>query len=651
MAEATPNAYAALVAMLRVGLAEFAQRTLTQSGEPASPLFQTLREDIDRAWSHDWQALRHELDRHWGHMQGPLNRLIVDLDLAPHEAFLLALAGEMESCHLSNLAVAELQHPVKLERPSCFLAAALVEELFGEPGYNAQDIHSLKLLDHTLLRLEGDGPLPQRTLAMPASLWQILRGKPARWPGCRALDQDSARLEAALLPGKLRDELPATARLLKERDKALLLIRGLPHSGRRTAAGLIAEEIGLLPILIPHRLWNEQPVLAMACPYAGWLPVIEADLAPGETWRSEHIGQAQPMVVVIGQDGAVDHPALIEIDLDVPDMAERRRHWQQHLGGVDYLDQVCSARLTGPGIKAIATSATLAAKRQQRDLQLSDIADARQKHSAEALRLLAQVIRLPLHEDDLVLPPLLAREMEALLQRCRRREQLSDKLGPVLKATLNPGVRALFVGDSGTGKTLAASHLAMRLGAPLYRVDVSAIMNKYVGESEKNVAKLLEQAAACDAVLLFDEADSLFGRRSEARDAGERYANMLTNFLLSRIETHPGIVLLTSNNRNRIDAAFTRRFDAILEFPLPAHQERLLLWHKHLGDSAPSENTCAYLASYCDLGGGHIRNAVLNASVHADEQGIQLGDIVHGLENEYRKLGRSLPQSLAALCD
>ncbi|MBL8072608.1 MAG: ATP-binding protein, partial [Nitrospira sp.] len=156
-------------------------------------------------------------------------------------------------------------------------------------------------------------------------------------------------------------------------------------------------------------------------------------------------------------------------------------------------------------------------------------------------------------------------------------------------------------GGKARGADSARAHRpapARACGAPLYRVDIGALMNKYIGETEKNLAALLDHAAGTDAMLLFDEADALFGRRSDGGDTGERFANLLTNYLLTRIESHPGLVVLTSNHRARIDAAFTRRLDAIVEFPLPGPEERLALWLALLGERAPARSDLQHLASY-----------------------------------------------------
>jgi SpoVK/Ycf46/Vps4 family AAA+-type ATPase len=262
---------------------------------------------------------------------------------------------------------------------------------------------------------------------------------------------------------------------------------------------------------------------------------------------------------------------------------------------------------------------------------------------------LAEPVAREVTADAIILNPMVSEELDRFVLRARQRETLWDGLGATLKQTRNPGVRALFVGDSGTGKTLAASYVATLLGAPLYRVDLAAVMNKYIGESEKNLSLLLDQAAASDVVLLFDEADALFGRRTEGKETGERFANMLTHFLLTRIENHPGIVVLTSNNRERIDEAFNRRLDLIIEFPPPGFEERRRLWESHLGDRGPGDAVYRFLASGCDFSGGQLRNVVLTAVSLAGSGPVSGAHLLAGLAAEYRKIGRDLPAKLTQL--
>jgi hypothetical protein len=263
---------------------------------------------------------------------------------------------------------------------------------------------------------------------------------------------------------------------------------------------------------------------------------------------------------------------------------------------------------------------------------------------------LAQPIVDHVPDGALVLPEHLQAELALLAERCGRREDLAAGLGPALRMRYRVGVRALCTGPSGTGKTLACAWLASRLSLPLYRVDLAAVTSKYIGETEKNLAELLARAEAADVVLLFDEADSLFGKRTEIKDANDRFANSQTNYLLQRIETYGGIVLLTANSRTRLDPAFTRRIDMIVEFPLPGPKERRGLWRAHLGGAHDlNQAELNHLAASCTLAGGDIRNVVLTAAVLAKTEGrpICFADIREGVAIEYRKLAKALPPELA----
>ena len=233
--------------------------------------------------------------------------------------------------------------------------------------------------------------------------------------------------------------------------------------------------------------------------------------------------------------------------------------------------------------------------------------------------------------------------------RCLSRDTLAQQLGPSARTRYRPGVRALLVGPSGTGKTLAVGWLATRLGLPLYRVDLASITSKYIGETEKNLAQLFARAEHAEVVLLFDEADSLFGKRTDVKEANDRFANAQTNYLLTRIESYEGIAMLTSNSRARFDSAFTRRLDAIVEFPPPGPEERRALWIAHLG-RAHGLNSGALnrLAANCELAGGHVRNIVLAAAVAARvaSRPITEGDLIAAVACEYRKLGKPPPAAL-----
>jgi SpoVK/Ycf46/Vps4 family AAA+-type ATPase len=256
--------------------------------------------------------------------------------------------------------------------------------------------------------------------------------------------------------------------------------------------------------------------------------------------------------------------------------------------------------------------------------------------------------RLPARGDwsELALPERTERELRWLEARCRHREVLPGVVGAALAADLTPGVRALFKGPSGTGKTAAARILAARLGKPAFRVDLAHTVSKYIGETEKNLARLFAAARALDAVLLLDEGDALMAGRTGVSNANDRYANLETNYLLQALERHEGILLVTSNAAERIDPAFRRRLDVVIDFPAPDAAARARILAIHLpAEHAVSTDLKERLASRCALNGGQWRNAVLHAALLALEAGGPIGDteLEAAVRREYLKLGQVCP--------
>jgi SpoVK/Ycf46/Vps4 family AAA+-type ATPase len=207
-------------------------------------------------------------------------------------------------------------------------------------------------------------------------------------------------------------------------------------------------------------------------------------------------------------------------------------------------------------------------------------------------------------------------------------------------------VRALFAGPSGTGKTLAAQVLAARLGRPLYRLDLSSVVSKYIGETERNLQRLLSAAEALDVMLLLDEGDALLAKRTDVSNANDRYANLETNFLLQRLETHRGLVVVTTNALQRIDSAFLRRFDHLLNFRAPDARERGALWRAHLpAEHNATERCLADVVETCVLSGAQIRNVVLSAvsAAVAHNRGVDDALLLDALRREYRRSGTLCP--------
>ncbi|QSB00819.1 ATP-binding protein [Methylomonas sp. EFPC1] len=641
-----PNRQQPLAALVRVGLAEFWERMMPGDSELSEQLRQQAARQLNVEVLPNWAQMRDAAAMQFFNLPGPFGHWLREQHIDLPQAFLLAVVGSAETDYLVTLTLSELQAPNPGNRLAVHLALTMLDELFGAGTLDALDLHATLLVQQQVLLLEGSGPLSLRPLRIEPALWSVLCGRPTIWPGCRVV----ALTDRELLPQRIRKQLPHLATLLAKGEVRGLAIRGNSGCGRRALAAELAGLLGLTAIEVPSDLWQQQPALPLACQLAGWLPVIKVQVAAGESWQLPAIQPNIAHVIVLGMSDAVSGQDLLELEMGVPDEAERRQLWARYLTDAELARRAASALLSGPVIQKVARNAVLRAEQSRSALNAEHIAQARRDLGAERLRLLAEPVRRRVERAAVVFPPLVEQYLHDFIARAHSRESLWEALGVTLQASRNAGLRALFVGDSGTGKTLAASYVATALGAPLYRVDLAAIMNKYVGESEKNLGSLLDLAAAADAILLFDEADSLFGRRTEAQQSGERYANMLTNFLLTRIENHPGITILTTNSRERIDNAFTRRLDAIVDFPMPGFQERLDLWRSHFGQRSPSDDLCKTLASYCDISGGQIRNVVLTAAgCSPADQPIGIETLLSALQREYQKLGRNPPAQLKQL--
>ncbi|MDT5062500.1 MAG: hypothetical protein QOH63_2959 [Acidobacteriota bacterium] len=578
-----------------------------------------------------------------------LLELAQELELSVLETLTVALAMAVEDDVMVGRALAYMQAPLGGSRPTLgLLAAALGERV-------ANGVKPLNLLLNGaamrsgLLTLTSDGPpLPERAVGVPVQLCLALNGHDGSWPGTRT---GLGEMPEVPLPGSILEEAHRQARsLLSSAQQALVVrtgstaegrtvVEAIAHAMNRRALLIETDQIGgLAPLLILRRL----------------LPVFCFDLAPGE----RKILPVLPfyrgaMLVLCGPDGSVEASggAALSWSLPVPRVEEREALWQAALGVTELAQELArqhrhgSGRIAHLGRLARHLSATHNRPQPVRE----DVVAASWIGEGAGLDALAQPITNQIPDEALVASETLREQLNMLLLRCRSRDELARNLGASVTARYCPGVRALFVGPSGTGKTMVAGWLATKLGIPLYRVDLASVTSKYIGETEKNLAQLLARAEQSEVVLLFDEADSLFGKRTEVKEANDRFANAQTNYLLQRIESFDGITLLTSNSRVRFDAAFSRRLDMIIEFPAPGPEERRSLWQSHLGaNHSLAQRELNQLSAMADLCGGHIRNVVLTAAVLAQDETrpIEYRDVITGLVGEYRKLGRQMPVEL-----
>ncbi|MEJ2432275.1 MAG: hypothetical protein P8Y53_03600, partial [Pseudolabrys sp.] len=326
-------------AWVRVALAEFAARDTALA-------WSSLRENIETAWPDP--------------LPERLRRLVADHGLDLRDVLLLAVAGEVETSHAVDIAIAELQAPAAAAWPSVHLCVALVGALFDQPRFTAQHLHDSALVQAGLLELVGDGPLPLRSVRVHPALWATLAGGAKGWPGTHPL----ATTGSAPVPAHLAKQLDALASAFCAGAIRGAVLRGQPASGRGANAAALAQRARRHPVEVPAALWQEQPALRAAARYANWLAVVRVDLGPGEVWRAAGAHEPpSPIAIVVGGDGAVQGEGLLEIDVPMLACAERRLVWRRTLGEDDpatvaLVDRAAREQLiSAPAIRAVAAHA------------------------------------------------------------------------------------------------------------------------------------------------------------------------------------------------------------------------------------------------------------------------------------------------------
>jgi hypothetical protein len=343
---------------------------------------------------------------------------------------------------------------------------------------------------------------------------------------------------------------------------------------------------------------------------------------------------------------------LSTIAFATPPFGQRRILWEHYLGATSAeqtdgpeVDAVASQFiLTAGQIRdAVATARDLAMQRGE-PLCSDDLLAAARAHSNPHLASLARKIAPRYDWEDIVLPADQVALLRELVATVRGRPLVLEEWGLGRKLVSGQGVTTLFAGPPGTGKTMAAEIIAGELGLDLYKIDLSTVVSKYIGETEKNLERIFAEAESSNAILFFDEADALFGKRSEVRDSHDRYANIEISYLLQRMEAYDGVTILATNLRANLDDAFTRRLQFAVDFPFPEEQDRLRIWQTLFPPDVPREPDLDFgqLARRFKLAGGSIRNIIVSAAYLAasDGQCVSMGMMLHSTRRELQKMGR-----------
>ncbi|HEU5003802.1 MAG TPA: ATP-binding protein [Actinomycetota bacterium] len=500
-----------------------------------------------------------------------------------------------------------------------------------------------------LLVEEPDRPFLTRPLRVPDRVTGFLLGDGTPDPLLEALR--STPVIGAADPAPVRRCLAAGARLVYLRE-------GTGSAAAGLGAAALQEGGGAAVVLDLHRadaadLVELAGVAGREARLLGGGLVVGPLEAVGERVRSlvRALAMCRCPVVLHGTpawDPAWTRAVPALLDAPAPGAGERIALWRSALdsaaGLVDPAAIAGQFRLSPEQVFRAADAARHRAVAEERPLSPADLQAGARAQNAAGLERLARRIRPQVGWTDLVLPAVVLAQLHELAMRAGHREQVLDTWGMGARSSRGRGITAVFAGDSGVGKTLSAEVLAAELGLDLYVIDLSSVVDKYIGETEKNLDRIFAEADRVNGVLLFDEADALFGKRSEVRDAHDRYANVEVAYLLQRMETFEGLAILTTNLRSNLDDAFTRRLDAIVDFPMPEEDDRLRLWQANLPSGLPvaGDLDTRFLAKAFAVSGGNIRNIALSAAYLAAGagRGVEMADLVRATEREYRKLGR-----------
>ncbi len=575
-----------------------------------------------------------------------------------------------------------LQDDVTRKRPSI----NLVLDLLCEPGPDRLKMLSRFADDAPLFRhhlLEritepepGKPPLLRHTLYVDQTIvsWLVGNYQPHADLGAHArLSQPQAGDKDVLLTADVQPTLMHIARA----DTPLLAVFfGPDKTGQQAAANVLAAEMNrsLLTVDLAEateaealplhalRLALRDARLTGAIPYVVNInprPENEKDTTPPPAMLAalcDHPDLAIVTSPARWQPTGVDRTRdLFWIEFPIPAYSQRLALWGHFLSQkasgseLDITGLAGQFLLTSGQIRDPMASASDRAAQRGSALDIKDLFAAARDHSSRRLGKLTRKINPRYTWQDIVLPDDQLAILREIVATVWGRPLVLDKWGVGQKLTSSAGVTVLFSGPPGTGKTMAAEVIAAELGLDLYKIDLSTVVSKYIGETEKNLERIFEEAEHSNAILFFDEADALFGKRSEVKDAHDRYANIEISYLLQRMEAYDGVTMLATNLRANLDEAFTRRLQFAVDFPFPEKEYRLRIWQALFPPGVPRDADLDFdfMAQRFKLAGGNIRNIIVNAAFLAASDGgqVTMAHLLHGTRREMQKMGRLVPEA------
>ncbi len=638
------------------GLVATRRATDPQPDDPFRGLYLS-DEAVDRVLESESQALLRAVESMppstavaVGDRQGRLARLAATCGLAPIEVELLLVALACDLDPRFEQLFGYLNDDVTRRRPSVAVALALCALPLASPVARDLLTRGALVRDGLLVVEDPERPFPGRALRVPDRVVAHLVGLDAPDPALNGilLDvPDVAWGDGSTLAVAL--EADATLGYLREPPTGSGLLVALDALARRGRRALVVDldELGRRPDAVGlARLVAREARLTGSAVVAG--PVTESATRPEVLAALDARPLPLLLVGAISWDPAWSARVPLLVDVPKSTLDERGELWRAALGdsavGFDPGFATSQFLLRPTQVARAAEAARLQSWLAPDALLTSEhVRAGARSENGSALQRLARRVEPRVGWADLALPVATMTALQEVAARAQHRERVLGEWQMRPGGGRGFGVAALFAGDSGTGKTMSAEVVAGELGLDLYVVDLATVVDKYVGETEKNLNRIFDAAAGVNGVLLFDEADAVFGKRSEVKDAHDRYANVESAFLLQRMESFDGLAILATNLRANIDEAFTRRLDVLVDFPMPDPTQRLSLWRLALRTLPQSETLdLEFCAHAFELSGGAIRSAAVTAAYLAANAGcpVTMAQVVMAVQREYRKLGR-----------
>jgi len=598
-------------------------------------------------------------------------------NLSPAEVdiLLLVIAAELEPNY--ETLYAYLQNDVTRKRPSVNLALNLIcrserEKLDARTLFTSSSpLFASSLLELSEEPHDRQSPLLRKVLETDEAVVAFLLNQASAGAGVATLIQPKLSDRSSEMNPETAKRLRNLASYLTRGDRRGIAIRLIGQSDAALcgAAEVLSSSMNrqLLLVDLAHMGSEEAAVrklLRNATLWEAMLAVREKETPANGS--ETHTSQTQALlfnalrtfdepILLLGSDTAFSRiPADIRIwrlEVEMPGYNMRRETWEAALRGT--ASNADSARLAdtfrfgGQRIhQTIDTARGLVAVKDpsQSQLEIQDLLDAGRVLTSPQVGRFAIRIEPRYTWSDIVLSQEKANQLRSIASWMKYRRQVHRDWGFGEKLSRGKGLNVLFTGPSGTGKTMAAEVLAGELSLDLYQIDLSSVVSKYIGETEKNLSAIFREAEQSQALLFFDEADALFGKRTEVKDAHDRYANIEVNYLLQRVEQYEGVVILATNLQQNLDDAFLRRMQEVLEFPFPDEILRERIWRGHLPGNAPRESDIdfGFLGKKFKMTGGNIKNIVLGAAFLAAQESkpISMSHLILATKAEYQKEGK-----------